>query len=154
MERLWLQYFVTPKELRRKYFRLEDASFFGRVSHLRPYISSNPNFPNRRALCASKKVAMTLYYLKYCGTLSVTANSFGITTNAVLTVINEVCNTIMLYIGPKYMHLPKTRDKGENFRVWTKFGMIQMFGCIDVLTFLLHVPVNTLPNIFVTNNSI
>ena len=60
---------------------------------------------------------MTLYYLKYCGTLSVTANSFGITTNAVLTVINEVCNTIMLYIGPKYMHLPKTRDKGENFRV-------------------------------------
>lgn len=117
MDRLWLQYFVTPKELRRKYFRLEDASFFGRVSHLRPYISSNPNFPNRRALCASKKVAMTLYYLRYCGTLSVTANSFGITTNAVLTVINEVCNTIMLYIGPKYMHLPKTRDKGENFRV-------------------------------------
>ena len=68
---LWWGYFVlgvTPKEFWKKKFRLEEASFFDLVSHLRPYISPNPNSPNRRALFIDKKVAMTLYYLKDCGT--------------------------------------------------------------------------------------
>ena len=48
---LWWGYFVlgvTPKEFWKKKFRLEEASFFDLVSHLRPYISPNPNSPNRR----------------------------------------------------------------------------------------------------------
>ena len=68
---LWWEYFISgvkPKEFWKKNFRLEEASFFDLVSHLRPYISANPNSPNRRALCADKKVAMTLHYRKDWGT--------------------------------------------------------------------------------------
>ena len=64
---LWWEYFVlgvTPKEFWKKNFRIEEASFFDLVSHLRPYMSANPNSPNRRALCADKKVTITLNYLK------------------------------------------------------------------------------------------
>ena len=68
---LWWEYFISgvkPKEFWKKNFGLEEASFFDLVSHLRPYISANPNSPNRRALCADKKVAMTLHYRKDWGT--------------------------------------------------------------------------------------
>ena len=130
-----VEYFVsgvTPKEFWKKNFRSEEASFFDVVSHLRPYISPNPNSPNRRALCADKKVAITLCFLKDCGTLSMTANSFGIASNTASAVINEVCNAIVLYVGPKYLHLPKTnqemKEKITEFE--TKFGMTQAFGCI------------------------
>ena len=51
---------VTPKEFWKKNFMLEGASIFELVSHVRPYISLNPNSPSRRALCDDEKV--TLYY--------------------------------------------------------------------------------------------
>ena len=54
---LWWEYFVsgeTPKEFCKKNFRLEEASFFDLVSHLRPYISPNPNSPNKSSLCRQK----------------------------------------------------------------------------------------------------
>ena len=61
-----------------------------------------------------------------------TANSIGIATNTASAVINEVCNAIVLYVGPKYLHLPKTnqemKEKITEFE--TKFGMTQAFGCI------------------------
>ena len=53
--------------------------------------------------------------------------------NTASAVINEVCNAIVLYVGPKYLHLLKTdqevKEKISEFE--TKFGMIQAFGCID-----------------------
>ena len=134
---LWWEYFVlgviTPKGFQKKNFRLQEASFSDLVSHLRPYISPNPNSPNRRALCVDKQVEITLYYPKDCQTLSVTANSFGIATNTASAVINEVCNTIVLYVRPKYLHLPKTNQeiKQKISEFETKLGMIQAFGCID-----------------------
>ena len=71
-----------------------------------------------------------------------TANSSGISTNTASTVINEVCkvcNATVLYVGPKYLHLPKTNEemteKISEFE--TKFGMIQAFGCIDGT----HIPI-------------
>ena len=102
---------VTPKEFWKKNFRLEEASFFDLVSHLRPYKSLNPNSPNRRAIYADKKVAVTWYYLKSCRTLSMTDTSFGIATSTASAVINEVCNAIVLYARPKYLHLPKTNQE-------------------------------------------
>ena len=130
---------VTPKEFWKKNFRLEEDSFFDLVSHLRPYISPNPNSPNRRAVCADKKIAVTLYYLNDCGALSMTANSFGIATNTASAVINVVCNALVLYIGPEYLNLPKTnqemKEKISEFE--TKFAMAQAFGCIDGT----HIPI-------------
>ena len=78
-------------------------------------------------------VAITLYYLKDCGTLSMTANSFGIATKTASAAINEVCSAIVLYVGPIYLHIPKTnQEMKENISEFeTKFGMTQTFGCID-----------------------
>ena len=54
-------------------------------------------------------------------------------------MINEICNAILLYVGPKYLHLPKTnqemKEKISEFE--TKFGMTQAFGCIDGT----HIPI-------------
>ena len=124
---------VTPQEFSKSNLRLGEVSFFDLVSEHRPCIPRNPNSPNRRALCANKKIAITLYYLKEYGTLSMTANSFGIATNTALAVINEVCNAIVLYVGPKYLHLSKTnREMNEKMSEFeTKFGMTQAFGCIN-----------------------
>ena len=50
---LWWEYFVsgvTPKEFWKKNFRLEEASSFDLVSHLRPYISRNPNSPKEHSV--------------------------------------------------------------------------------------------------------
>ena len=48
-------------------------------------------------------------------------------------MINEICNAIVLSVGPKYFHLLKTnqamKEKISEFK--TKFGMIEGFGCID-----------------------
>ena len=71
-----------------------------------------------------------------------TANSFGIATNTASAVINKVCNAIVLYVGPKYLHLPKTnqemKEKISDFE--TKFGMTQTFGCIDGTPHLYCMP--------------
>ena len=71
-----------------------------------------------------------------------TANSFGTATNTASAVINEVCNAIVLYVGPKYLHLPKTnheiKEKISEFE--TKFGIIQAFGCIDTTHILNACP--------------
>ena len=45
-----------------------------------------------------------------------TANSFGIATNTASAVIIEVCNAIVLYVGPKYLHLPKTNQEIRKFQ--------------------------------------
>ena len=85
-----------------------------------------------------------------------TANSFGIATNNALAVINEICNAIVLYVGPKYLHLPKV-NQGKKYKTSefeTKFWEIQAFGCIDGTHIPLHDFLNTLTVISVTNNSI
>ena len=109
---------VTPKKFWKKNVRLEQASFFELASHLRSYISPYTNSPNRRGPCVDIKVALRLSYLKFCGTLSMTANSsssFGIATNTALDMINEVCNAIVSYVGPKYLHLTKTNQVNRKF---------------------------------------
>ena len=54
-------------------------------------------------------------------------------------MINKVCNAIELYVGPKYLHLPKTNQamKEKISESETKFGMTQAFGCIDGT----HIPI-------------
>ena len=82
---------------------------------------------------------MTLYYQKDCGKLSMAANSFEIATNTASAVINEVYNAIVLYAGPKYLHLPKTNQKMKEkiSETETRFGLIQACGCYDGT----HIPI-------------
>ncbi|XP_065662897.1 putative nuclease HARBI1 [Hydra vulgaris] len=68
-----------------------------------------------------------------------TANCFGIAVNTVSSIITQVCEKIVYYLGPIYKSLPKKeiemRQKVIEFE--SKFGMIQAFGCIDGT----HVPI-------------
>nr|XP_058964054.1 putative nuclease HARBI1 [Pocillopora verrucosa] len=130
---------VAPEECWKENFRMSRAAFVNLVSELRPYISPNPKSPNHRALSAEKKVAVALYFLKDTGSLRMTANSFGIALNTASAVVNEVCQAISNYLGPKYLHLPEDeesmREKVAEFEA--KFGMTQAFGCIDGT----HIPI-------------
>ena len=47
--------------------------FYNLVKELNPFITPNPLSPNRRALPADKKLAITLYYLKDTVSLPMTA---------------------------------------------------------------------------------
>ena len=123
---------VSPKEFWKKNFRMDEALFHDLVLQLCAYISPNPHSPNRRALTADKKIAVTLYYLKDSGSLNMTADTFGIAINTTSAIIFEVCSAINKYLGPRYLHLPKdTKEmqiKISEFEA--KFGMSQAFGCI------------------------
>ena len=60
-------------------------------------------------------------------------NSFLIARNIAPAVINQVFNTIVIYLGRKYLHLPLTNQKMKQkiSKFETKFGVIQGFGCVD-----------------------
>ena len=133
---MWWQNFVsgvTPDEFWKNNFRLDRHSFLELLNVIGPHISPDLTTPNKRALHADKKLAITLYFLKDTGSLNMTANTFGIQINTTSAVVFEVCVAIVEYLGPLYLHLPKTehemRQKVSEFEA--KFGMVQAFGCID-----------------------
>ena len=74
--------------------RMTRAVFMTLVEELRPFISPDLRSPNRTALTAEKKLALTLYYLKDMGSLSMTANSFGVARSTVSVIVCEVCKAI------------------------------------------------------------
>ena len=110
-----------------------EKKFSNLLGELQPYLNPNPKSPNYRALGAEKKLAVALYYLKDTGSLQMTANTFGLAICTVSHVIFQVCKTIGIVLGPKYIKLPKNTDemrrKVAEFE--GKYGMVQAFGCID-----------------------
>lgn len=128
-----------PEDNWKKNFRLSRQQFEQLENELNPYIAPNPTSPNHRALTSMKKLGITLYYLKDTGSLSMTANAFGISICTVSKVIREVCSAITYKLGPKYVRLPQTEEemieKASEFL--SKYGMQQAFGCIDGT----HVPI-------------
>ena len=124
---------IAPKECWKQFFRMDRDFFYKLLNEIDAYIRPNPLSPNFRALSSETKLALTLYYLKDKGSLSMTANSFGIAINTVSVVIYEVCYAICQILGPIYICLPK--DKSEMQRIVgefeAKFGLPQAFGCID-----------------------
>ena len=130
---------IAPEECWKKNFRMPRESFMNLLAEINPYISPDPTSPNYRALSAAKKLALTLYFLKDTGTLGMTANTFGVAINTASSIITEVCEVISEKIGPKYVHLPKSKEsmqrKVSEFEA--KFGMTQAFGCVDGT----HIPI-------------
>ena len=124
---------ISPKECWKQFFRMDRDFFYNFLNEIDAHIKPNPLSPNFKALSSETKLALTLYYLKDKGSLSMTANSFGIAINTASVVIYEVCYVICHILGPKYIHLPK--DKSEMQKIVgefeAKFGLPQAFGCID-----------------------
>ncbi len=103
---------VSPVACWKKNFCLSRNDFFLLLNKIEPYLSPSPKSPNYRALDACTKLAITLYYyLKGTGSLSITANSFGIAVCTASAVIAQVCKTICRRNGPKYIHMPKTQEE-------------------------------------------
>ena len=94
-------------------------------------------------MSAEKKLAVILYFLKDTGSLTMTANTFGIHQSTTSKVIMEVSEAIVTHLVRKYITVPKTREertsKVSQFDL--KFGMLQAYGCIDGT----HIPIKT-PN--------
>ena len=124
----------------KKNFRMSRPLFANVVQELRAWLSPDPRSPNFRALTPENNVAMTLYYLKYKGSLCMTANAFGIAIPTVSVVITEVCTAICKVLWPKYVQFPKCQeDMRRKFAEFeAKFGMVQCCGCIDGT----HVPIS------------
>ena len=57
-------------------------------------------------LCVEKKLAITLHYLKDTGSITVTANAFGVSRSTVSSTIRTVCIAINTYLGPRYLKIP------------------------------------------------
>ena len=68
-----------------------------------------------------------------------TANLSGIAVSTVSCVISQACRTIEAVLGPKYLKLPENQNemKQKVSEFETKFGMVQVFGCIDGT----HIPI-------------
>ena len=141
-EQWWLNLVsgLAPAENWKKNFRMPRAQFYELVNELHPFISPDPSSPNNRAISSDKKLAIALYYLKDTGSLSMTANVFGVASNTVGTVVFEVCQAICKHLGKKYLYLPKDKEqmmkKVSEFE--SKYGMVQAFGCIDGT----HIPIS------------
>ena len=122
----------------RKNFRLSRKVFYDLLDQLRPHISPYPS-PNTRALCAEKKLAVTLYYLKDTGSLNMTANTFGIAICTTSSVIFETCKIISQVLGPRYVFMPRNQEEMRRrvAEFEAKYGMIQAFGCVDGT----HIPI-------------
>ena len=147
---------VAPVEvLWKKNFILSRAEFDEICNELRSYISPNILSQNHRALPVEKKVAAVLYFPKDTGSVTMTANTFGIHQCTLAKVVKEVCSAIVTYLVPKLIKLPNSQDEmmSKISEFEAKFGMTQSFGCIDGAHILLKAPTVNLQTILFTECS-
>ena len=84
------------------------------VEELRPHIEPGRSPRGLDVLTVEKQLALTLYFLKDQGSLSMTANTFGVAVNTVSTVVRKVCAAITRVLGPRYITLPQNdREMAE-----------------------------------------
>ena len=83
-------------------------------------------------LSVEKQLALTLYFLKDQGSLSMTANAFGIARCTVSVIVRKVCDVIARVLGPKYIKLPSTEQQMKDIvkGMEDKYGFPQAFGCV------------------------
>ena len=135
----------------KKNLRMTKDDFLHLVDQLRIDIQPDANAV-RDSLPPEKQVAMTLYYLKDQGSYLVTCNAFGVGKSTLSSVVKDVCKAINQRVGPNYLRLPKTNKQMsfliDNFQ--KKFGLPQVFGCVDGTHIPIRQPTETLKTIFVT----
>ncbi|KAK0150077.1 putative nuclease HARBI1 [Merluccius polli] len=116
----------------RENFLMSRASLVALSEELRPHIEGQTT-NMREANNALKKVACTLYYLSDEGRIRKTANSFGLSRQAVSVIVRQTCKAIAFHLGPKYINLPFTEpEAGELVSGFhCVHGMPQCLGAVD-----------------------
>ena len=101
------------------------------ADELRPFISPDPSAP-RMGLGVEKKLAITLHYLKDTGSITVTANAFGVSGSTVSSTIRTVCIAITTYLGPRYLKIPTGDSLNSTVKSFEeKFGFPYVLGVVD-----------------------
>ena len=91
-----------------KNFRMPREQFEALADELSPHISPDPSSPGM-GLSVEKKLGITLYLLKDTGSITLTANAFGVSAPTVSKTIRSVCNAINTNLGPRYLKLPRVQ---------------------------------------------
>ena len=134
-DRWWINLWQghLPEDEWKYNLRMSREVFMKLVEEMRPFISPDPRSPNRTAVSAEKKLALTLYFLKDTGSIRMVANAFGVAKSTVSIIVHDVCQAITSYLGPKYIRLPTTVDEMRELIVKfeSRHGFPQAFGCVD-----------------------
>ena len=140
-EQWWLNIFneVLPKSEWKKNLRMEKQVFVKLANELRPYLEPGVGGPRDDVLTVEKQLAMTVYFLKDQGSLSMTANAFGVAICTVSVVVRKVCQVLTKHLGPIYIKLPSSEQemRQEIRQMENKYGFPQAFGCVDGT----HIPI-------------
>ena len=80
-------------------------------SLIEPFFCERSDAVRKDTLSLSKRVALTLYYLKDQGSCSMIFNAFDYSKSAVSLCVNEVCNIITNYLGPKLIKYSVTQGE-------------------------------------------
>ena len=67
------------------------------------------------------------------GSLSMTANAFGVAICTAPVVVRKVCKVLTKHLGPIYIKLPSSEQemRQEIGQMENKYGFPQAFGCVD-----------------------
>jgi len=130
---------ISPEDEWHKNLRMSRKIFMKLVDHIRKDIEPNAESFRSDTICAEKRVAMVLYYLKDQGSYRMTANSFGVSLATLAKSLRLVSEAINRNLGPELIKFPVTKDEIKNAtsRFEAKFGIPQVIGCIDGT----HIPI-------------
>ena len=108
-DRWWINLWQghLPEDEWKYNLRMSTEVFMKLVKELRPFISLDPRLPNRTAVSAEKKLALTLNFLKNMGSIRMASNEFGVAKSTVSIIVEDVCQAITSYLGPKYIRPPR-----------------------------------------------
>ena len=117
---------------------MEKQAFVNLANELRPYLEPGVGGPRDDVLTVEKQLAMTVSFLKDQGSLSMTANAFGVAICTVPVVVRKVCQVLTKHLGPIYIKLPSSEQMKQEIRqMENKYGFPQAFGCVDGT----HIPI-------------
>ncbi|XP_068674456.1 uncharacterized protein [Montipora foliosa] len=140
-EQWWLNLFnvILPEREWKKNLRMNRAVFMSVADELRPFLQPGRSPRGLDVLSVEKQLAITLYFLKDQGSLTMTANAFGVAHCTVSVVVRKVCNIITDVLGPRYIKLPNTVQEMKELidGMENKYGFPQAFGCVDGT----HIPI-------------
>ena len=83
-------------------------------------------------LSVEKKLAITLHLLKDTGSITVTANAFGVNAPTVSKTIRIVCYAINTHLGPRYLNVTRGNELKESVNMFQeRLGFPQVLGAVD-----------------------
>ena len=66
-------------------------------------------------MLVEKKAAAVFYYLKDTGSVTITANTFGIYQCTLTQIVKEVCSAVVTYMVPKLVFAAVNDSSVDNF---------------------------------------